>query len=190
MNDSKKKKSVITEPSFQQGRLEGDHLDRMICDTCGFVAYENPKIVVGSVVSSGDKLLLCKRAIRPRMGYWTLPAGYLELHETPIDGAKREAQEEALAEIKIIDLLAVYAIPRISQVQLIYRAELASPNIGAGPESQEVGLYDWQDIPWKDIAFPSVHWALGHYRQSLGEKVVAPFTNPIGETGAMMPDRD
>ena len=187
MTDFDKKKSAITKPSFQPGRPEGDHLDRMICDTCGFVAYENPKIVVGSVVSFGDKLLMCKRAIRPRTGYWTLPAGYLELHETPMDGAKREAQEEALAEIEITGLLAVYAIPRISQVQLIYRAELVSPDIGPGPESQEVGLYDWDDIPWREIAFPSVHWALGHYRQSLGQDTLVPFANPIGETGDMEP---
>ena len=176
--------------SFQRRKLADDHLERLVCDSCGYVAYENPKIVVGSVVTSGRKILMCKRAIRPRIGYWTLPAGYLELEETPVDGAMREAQEEACAQILIKDLLAVYAIPRISQVQLMYRAELSHPAIAAGPESEEVALFDWQDIPWNDIAFPSVHWALTHHKAALGKDVLAPFTNPPGEEGDRMPPAD
>lgn len=136
----------------------------MVCPDCGFVAYENPKIVVGSVVVSGDRFLLCKRAIEPRRGYWTLPAGYLELNESTVAGAAREAFEEAGARIAIEGLLALYDIPRINQVQVIYRARLVEPEFQAGPESLEVGLFAWEDIPWDDLAFPSVHWSLQHFR--------------------------
>jgi ADP-ribose pyrophosphatase YjhB (NUDIX family) len=162
---------------------EGDDRERLICPDCGFVAYENPKIVAGSVVSVGGKIMLCLRAIEPRKGFWTLPAGYLELHESPEAGARREAWEEARARIAIDALLAVYAIPRISQVQLIYRATLAEPGFSAGPESQEVKLFGWDEIPWSDLAFPSVHWALAEYRARLGQTAFAPGVNPAGQTG-------
>src|SRR5437763_12232462 len=118
-----------------RGVPEGDNRERMICAECGFVLYDNPKIVVGSVARWGDRILLCRRAINPRRGFWTLPAGYLELNEATAEGARREAFEEALADIAIDGLLAVYSIPRISQVQLIYRAHLVRPDIAAGPES-------------------------------------------------------
>lgn len=162
---------------------EGDDRLRLVCPDCGYIAYENPKIVVGSVVTLDGKVLLCRREIGPRRGYWTLPAGYLELNETAQDGAIREALEEALARIEILTLLAVYNIRRISQVQLIYRAKLLSPDIAPGLESQEVELFAWDDIPWSDIAFPSVHWALNHHREIGDETVFAPRTNPPGETG-------
>lgn len=160
-----------------------DNRERLVCDTCGWVNYVNPKIVVGAVVSHDDRILLCRRAIEPRRGYWTIPAGYLEEHETTEAGAQREAQEEACAEIAIDQLLAVYNIPRISQVQLIYRATLRQPAIAAGPESLEVRLIEWKDIPWSDLAFPSVHWALGHFRAVLERQAFPPFSNPPGETG-------
>jgi 8-oxo-dGTP pyrophosphatase MutT (NUDIX family) len=103
----------------------------------------------------------------------------------PEDGARREAQEEACADISLDLLLAVYSIPRISQVQLMYRARLVAPHFAAGPESLEVRLFDWEDIPWAEIAFPSARWALEHWRQSRHEEVIAPFTNPSGMTGDM-----
>lgn len=162
---------------------QGDNIERLVCPDCGFINYENPKIVVGSVVEHDGKILLCRRAIEPRHGYWTIPAGYMELQETPEDGARREAQEEALAAIKIDALLAVYTIPRISQVQMIYRASLHRPDFAAGEESLEVALFDWSKIPWDEIAFPSVHWALEHHRQSRTAPLFQPFTNPTGETG-------
>jgi ADP-ribose pyrophosphatase YjhB (NUDIX family) len=112
----------------------GDDRERLTCPDCGFIAYENPKMVAGSVVSVGDRIMLCRRAIEPRKGFWTLPAGFLELQETPEEGARREAWEEARARIAIDALLAVYSVPRISQVQLIYRATLAEPGFAAGPE--------------------------------------------------------
>ena len=114
---------------------DGDDRERLTCPDCGYVAYENPKLVAGAVVSVGDRILLCRRAIEPRKGFWTLPAGYLELHETPEEGARREAWEEACARIAIDALLGIYSVPRISQVQLIYRATLAEPGFAAGPES-------------------------------------------------------
>jgi ADP-ribose pyrophosphatase YjhB (NUDIX family) len=161
---------------------EGDDRERLVCPDCGFVQYDNPKIVVGSVVWSGDRILMCRRAIMPRRGFWTLPAGYLELNEAPIDGARREAWEEARARIDIDALLAVYDVPRISQVQLIWRATLASPDISAGPESLEVGLFAWDEIPWNEIAFPTVRWALRHAAEIGTRTDFAARTNPVDET--------
>lgn len=178
-------------PSFRNAIPPGDDHERLVCNACGFVSYENPKIVVGSVVTRGEKILLCKRAIEPRKGFWTLPAGFLELNETPEDGARREAREEAMAEIAIQALLAVYAIPHISQVQLMYLARLVSDDVSAGPESEAVGLYDWDEIPWEELAFPSVHWALNQFREVTGQDAFAPFSNPTGALGTRMPvDRD
>jgi ADP-ribose pyrophosphatase YjhB (NUDIX family) len=114
----------------------------------------------------GEQVLLCRRAINPRPGFWTLPAGYLELNEATTAGAEREAWEEAQAKIVIEGLLAIYDIPRISQVQLIYRARLVDAAVAAGPESLEVGLFSWDEVPWDEIAFPSVRWALHHEREA------------------------
>jgi ADP-ribose pyrophosphatase YjhB (NUDIX family) len=156
--------SVTRGPSVR-GIPEGDNRERMICAECGFVLYDNPKIVVGSVPRWGDKILLCRRAIHPRKGYWTLPAGYLELNESTSAGAEREAWEEAFARIRIEGLLAIYDIPRISQVQLIYRALLLDPDVAPGPESLDVALFGWEEIPWKELAFPSVGRALTQERE-------------------------
>jgi ADP-ribose pyrophosphatase YjhB (NUDIX family) len=162
---------------------EGDDRERLVCPDCGFIQYDNPRIVVGSVVTWEEQFLLCRREIEPRRGYWTIPAGYLELNETIMEGAAREAFEEARAEIEIERLLAVYNIPRISQVQMFFRARLPAPEFEAGPESQEVALFAWDEIPWDELAFPSVHWALNHFRESeaTGDHTVR--YNPPGETG-------
>ena len=157
---------------------DGDNRERLVCQDCGFINYVNPKIVAGAVVLYEDKILLCKRAIDPRSGYWTLPAGFMEERETVPEGAMREAMEEANAQIEIDALLGVYNIPRISQVQMIYRARLLDPNVWAGPESEEVALYRWEDIPWDDLAFPSVVWALNHWRQTRDQKSFPPFSEP------------
>jgi len=166
----------------------GDNMARLVCDDCGYIQYDNPKVVVGAVAIWQNRILLCKRAIEPRVGYWTLPAGYLELNESTEQGAMREAREEAGAELRLTGLLAVYNIPRISQVQIIYRAELVSDAIAAGIESEEVGLFAAEDIPWQDLAFPSVRWALGQYDEIKDEANFAPFTNPDGENGNFKPD--
>jgi ADP-ribose pyrophosphatase YjhB (NUDIX family) len=163
---------------FERRLPDGDTTERFVCGRCGYIHYTNPKIIVGSVVAHDDRILLCRRAIEPRKGLWTLPAGFLEEHETPEAGARREAQEEACADISLDALLAIYTVAHISQVQLIYRATLALPHFGAGPESLEVRLFAWDEIPWAEIAFPSVKWALRHYRETERISVFAPFTNP------------
>ena len=166
---------------------EGDNRPRLVCDDCGFVNYVNPKVVVGAVCLWQDQVLLCRRAIEPRVGYWTIPAGYLEVNETPSDGALREAYEEAHAELSIESLLAVYSVARISQVQLIYRGALTSPDVRPSEESQAAELFDWHNIPWNELAFPSVHWALNHHREVGTDATFAPRTNPTGESGDHMP---
>lgn len=162
---------------------EGDTHERHVCGDCGWIHYINPKVVVGAVVSHQGGILLCRRAIEPRYGFWTIPAGYMEERETSEAGAMREAREEACADIAIDALLAVYNIPRISQVQLIYRATLAKSGFAAGPESLEVQLFGWDDIPWAELAFPSVHWALKQFREVEGKVAFPTFTNPPGELG-------
>jgi ADP-ribose pyrophosphatase YjhB (NUDIX family) len=169
-------------PAFTRRQPEGDTHSRHVCDHCGFINYQNPKIVVGSVVRHEGKILLCRRAIEPRRGFWTIPAGYLEMHETPEDGARREAREEAGAELALGGLLAVYTVPRLSQVQLIYRATLATGEYFAGEESLEVGLFGLDEIPWADIAFPTVHWALKHEAMIGNGEAQGPFVNPPGSS--------
>jgi ADP-ribose pyrophosphatase YjhB (NUDIX family) len=163
-----------------RGIPEGDDRERMICAECGYILYDNPKVIVGSVARWNDRILLCRRSIHPRRGFWTLPAGYLELNESTASGAAREAWEEARARIAIESLLAIYDIPRISQVQLIYRARLLDDAVSAGPESLEVALFRWPEIPWDEIAFPSVHWALNHDQEAVATGDFTTRTNPPG----------
>lgn len=178
MSDHKKGPRVRTIP-------RGDNRERLVCPDCNYVAYENPKVVVGVVATWEGKLLMCRRAIEPRRGYWTLPAGFMEMGESPEEGAAREAWEEARARLEIIDLLAVYSLRHISQLQLFYRAHLSSPDVSAGPESEEVGLFSFDRLPAAELAFPSVHWAIGHFQQARGADALAPFGNPPGHTGDM-----
>lgn len=163
-------------------------MSRLVCRDCGHIHYDNPKIVTGAVIAHEGKVLLARRAIHPRKGFWTIPAGYLEENETVEAGAARECREEAGAEIAIDGLFAVYSIARISQVQMIYRASLVG-GFAPGPESLEVRLFAWDEIPWDDIAFPSVHWTLNYWRQSAGKPLGQPFVNPPGETGNATPVR-
>jgi ADP-ribose pyrophosphatase YjhB (NUDIX family) len=171
-------------PNFVRRVPTGDTHERHVCSRCEYIHYANPKIVVGSVVTQGDRILMCRRAIDPRKHFWTLPAGYLEERETPEDGAAREAREEACAEISIDALLAVYAVPHISQVHLMYRATLSGDLFAPGPESLEVQLFSWDEIPWDELAFPSVRWALDHWRESKELKGFSPFTNPVWQPGS------
>ena len=145
---------------------DGDDRERMVCTDCGFIHYENPKIIAGAVCTWEDKFLLCKRAIEPRIGYWTIPAGFMELHESVAEGAAREVVEESGAHVEIEGLLGVFEIPRISQVYMVYRARMLSPDLDPGPESQSAALFDWDDIPWEDLAFPSVTWSLDMFRNA------------------------
>jgi ADP-ribose pyrophosphatase YjhB (NUDIX family) len=165
--------------SFSNERLPGEDRDRQVCTTCGYVDYVNPRVVTGVVAHSAGRILLCRRAIEPRKGFWTLPAGFLETGESIEEGARREAREEARAELEIEALLAVYSIPRISQVQVFFRARLLN-DPSPGPESLEVMLADWDAVPWAELAFPSVKWSLDAYRETEGRSGFAPFGNPPG----------
>ncbi|MFI2812752.1 NUDIX hydrolase [Microbulbifer sp. JSM ZJ756] len=142
---------------------EGDDRPRHLCGGCGAIHYINPRVIVGVLPYLGDEVLLCKRAIEPRLGLWTLPAGFMENGETSEEGALRESWEEARANIRVDDLYTVYDIPHINQVYLIYRGELTDTNFGAGPESLEVELFREEEIPWDEIAFPIMSETLGHY---------------------------
>ena len=167
----------------------GDTHERATCAQCGYVAYENPKVVVGSVVAAAGRVLLCRRAIEPRRGAWTLPAGYLELGETLEEGAAREAEEEAGARILIDGVLAFYSISRINQVQVIFRARFDGPERWqAGVESLEVGLFAWDDIPWGELAFPSVHWSLHAWRAAGDGPLGAPAGNPAADPRGVHPE--
>lgn len=142
---------------------EGDSLVRAVCDACGTIHYQNPKLVVGCLPVYGDRILICKRAIEPRHGLWTLPAGFMENEESASEGAAREALEEANARVEIEDLYTVYSIPRISQVYMMFRARLLDLDFSAGPESLEVKLVTADEIPWDQLAFAMVRRTLEHF---------------------------
>ena len=168
-------------PDFVRRIPDGDNRERLICADCGHITYDNPKVVIGSVVVADGSVLMCRRAIEPRRGYWTLPADYLEHGETLEEGAAREAWEEAQAEIVLDGILGVFSIGRIGQVQVIFRARFASPDIprfAAGPESLEVALFRPSRIPRDEIAFPSVIWALDAWQRTGSSPLGAPAGNP------------
>lgn len=142
---------------------DGDHLHRHVCGGCGTIHYQNPKLVVGCVPEYEGKILLCRRAIEPRHGFWTIPAGFMENDESLQAGAARESMEEALAKVEIGSLVAIVHVLHAQQVHVMFRARLLDPNVGAGPESLEVALFDEADIPWRDLAFRSVDFALKRY---------------------------
>ena len=180
-------------PAFHLATPSGEDRERRVCDHCGFIDYLNPRIVVGSVVAVGEgadaRVLMCRRAIQPGYGLWTLPAGYMETGEAVDAAARREAREEAGCELQIEGLLAIYDVPHIAQVQLMFRARLAAPGIAAGPESLEVALFAWDSIPWAQIAFPSVVWALNHWRAGASAPLGVPARNPgPDEAAARAPD--
>lgn len=144
---------------------EGDNRTRLVCPDCGYIEYDNPKVVVGAVCDWQGKLLMCRRAIEPRKGFWTFPAGFMELGETMAEGAAREVWEEARARVEIGSLIGVYEVPRVSHIYVLYRARMLSDEFAAGEESEEVGLFDWYDIPWEALAFPSIEWGLKRYHE-------------------------
>lgn len=158
----------------------GDDRPRLVCETCGYVAYENPKIIVGGVCTWEGKYLLCRRAIKPRRNYWTMPAGYLEMSETAEHGARREIWEEAGARVEINALLAIYSLPHISQIHLIYRALMLTAKCTPGTESLEVRLFRWEEIPWAVLAYPNVAWSLQYHRELIGHADFTPRGVPAG----------
>ena len=158
---------------------DGDHLPRRICAACGTIHYENPKVVVGCVPEYQGRILLCRRAIEPRRGYWTIPAGFLENGESVEDGAARECHEEALATVRIDSLLAVVSIIEAHQVHVFFRATLPDPVHAPGTESLETELVDPADIPWADIAFPSTRFALERYLEDRATGSTAPHVTTL-----------
>lgn len=140
-----------------------DDRPRYVCDKCHTIHYENPKMVVGCIPEWEDKLLLCRRAIEPRSGLWTIPAGFLENGETVAEGARREALEEARAKVEIMDLYTLFDLTHIKQVYLIFRARLLDQDYMPGEETVEVRLLEEKEIPWDDIAFPSIKKTLRLY---------------------------
>ncbi|MCV6611650.1 MAG: NUDIX hydrolase [Amphritea sp.] len=141
----------------------GDNRPRHICTACDFIHYQNPKIVAGCLPVYEDKVLLCKRAIEPRNGYWTLPAGFMENGESTRDAAMRETREEANARVSNLELYTVTSLVPVSQVQMIYKADLDDLNFSAGDETTDVGLFSEDEIPWDDLAFQTIRNALKFY---------------------------
>ncbi|NYE61435.1 ADP-ribose pyrophosphatase YjhB (NUDIX family) [Duganella sp. 1224] len=142
----------------------GDNRPRYVCGNCGTIHYQNPKMVLGSIPvweRDGElKVLLCKRAIEPRYGYWTLPAGFMENNETTGEAAIRETQEEAGANIKLGNLFSLLNVARVHQVHMFYLAELLDLDFAPGEESLDVRLFTEQEIPWNDLAFPTIRTTL------------------------------
>ena len=141
----------------------GDSLPRWVCDECGEIHYQNPKVVVGTIPEHEGRILLCRRAIEPRYGYWTLPAGFMENDETTAQAAARETQEEAGANIEMGEPFTLISVPRVNQVHLYYRARLRNLEFKPGEESLEVALMEESRIPWKEIAFRTVGLTLKHW---------------------------
>lgn len=167
-------------PNFSIMMPAGEDRPRQTCTTCGFINYVNPKIVAGVVVSDdAGRILLCKRAIEPRFGFWTVPAGFMEERESTKQGAAREVFEEAGAHVEIDALLGIYEVPRISQVHFMYRGKLTS-DVTAGPESLEARMFAYADIPWDEMAFPTGVWALRDWAKVRDMESFVPFTNPEG----------
>lgn len=144
-------------------RPDDDNRPRHICTACGTIHYQNPNLVIGSIPEWEDRILLCRRAIEPRHGLWTLPGGFMENGESTTDAAIRETLEEANAKIEIGDLYSMYSLPYINQVHLLFRARLLDLDFGPGPESLEVRLFAENEIPWDEIAFRPVKYSLEHY---------------------------
>jgi ADP-ribose pyrophosphatase YjhB (NUDIX family) len=143
----------------------GDTLPRHVCDACHTIHYQNPRMVVGCIPEWEDRILLCRRAIEPRHGLWTVPAGYMENGETTFQGALRETLEEANARVEIGPLYALYNIPHINQVYILFRGRLLDLDVSPGAETLEVRLFAENEIPWDGIAFASVRNTLTHYYQ-------------------------
>jgi ADP-ribose pyrophosphatase YjhB (NUDIX family) len=141
----------------------GDSLPRHVCDSCGAIHYRNPRLVVGTLPVWQGRVLLCRRAIEPGHGLWTLPAGFMENGETMAEAALRETREEANASVELDSMFTLISVPHISQVHVIYRARLTNPEFSAGQETLEIALLDEPAIPWPQIAFRTVALTLQHY---------------------------
>lgn len=141
----------------------GDRLPRHVCDICGVIHYRNPRLVVGTLPAWDDRVLLCRRAIDPCHGKWTLPAGFMENAETVAEAAVRETVEEANARVELGGMFTLISVPHVSQVHVIYRARLIDLDFSAGEETLEVRLFREAEIPWRDIAFRTISITLRHF---------------------------
>jgi len=159
---------------------DGDTLPRYVCDACGTIHYQNPKMVVGCIPEWDGRILLCKRGIEPRYGLWTLPAGFLENGETAPDGALRETLEEANARVELGPLYTFISLPHISQVYVMFRARLLDLDFGAGTESLEVRLFGEAQIPWAHLAFRTMSFTLEHYFADRAKGAFGTHTGTIG----------
>jgi len=142
---------------------QGETLSRAVCPACQTIHYQNPKIVAGCLPEGEGKILLCRRAIEPRLGFWTFPAGFMELGESTEEAAARETLEEANARVTIQTLYSVFSLPHVDQVYIVYRAILQDLNFGPGEESLEVRLMPIEAIPWDQLAFPVIRETLQRY---------------------------
>jgi ADP-ribose pyrophosphatase YjhB (NUDIX family) len=142
---------------------DDDNRHRYICNSCDTIHYQNPKIIAGCIPVWQDKILLCKRAIEPRLGYWTLPAGFMELGETSLEASIRETHEEANARVEVEDLFAVFNLPYVGQVYMMFRSRLADLDFSPGIESLEVQLFREEEIPWDELAFSTIRATLKLY---------------------------
>lgn len=162
-----------------QKKPEGDTHLRYVCTSCETIHYQNPNIVTGCIPEWQGKILLCKRAIEPRHGLWTLPAGFMENNETTAQAAIRETMEEARARVKITDLYTMFNLPHVNQVYIIFRAQMSSPDYGPGEESMEVELFDLDELPWDEMAFAVVTETLKLYCQDVSNGKFALYTGDI-----------
>jgi len=157
----------------------GDNRERYLCERCDTIHYQNPRVVTGCLAIWEEKVLLCRRSIEPRRGYWTLPAGFLENGETAQAGAARETWEEAQARVAIDDLYTVFSLPHISQIYLFYKARLVDGSFAAGEETAEVALFHEHEVPWSELAFPVVRDTLQHYFRDRIHNTFAVHTSDI-----------
>ena len=155
-----------------------DNRHRHICQSCGIIHYQNPKIVAGCIPVWEDQILLCKRAIEPRLGYWTLPAGFMEMGESTLEAGIRETLEEANARVEVEDLYAVFNLPYVDQVYMMYRSRLLDLDFSSGIESLDVQLFKEDEIPWDELAFTTIRETLKFY---LDDKKTGKFQLHTGD---------
>jgi len=161
---------------------EGDSRVRDCCDRCGAIHYVNPRPVVGTIPVWNDQVLLCRRAIEPRLGYWTLPAGFMEVGESSAEGARRETEEEACARIELGPLFSMIDVPAVEQLHIFYRARLLDLDFAAGAETAEVRLFSEPDIPWDRIAFRTVLTTLRLFFEDRSKGLYGTHTSEISGT--------
>ena len=149
--------------TMQFGVIDGDHLPRHNCNNCGFISYQNPKIIVGCFPIWKNEVMLCRRGIEPRLGFWNLPGGFMELNETIEMGAVREMKEETGVDVKIIGLHSIFSVPQVNQLHLHFLAELTDLEYKLTPESTEIKLFNEENTPWSEIAFASTDFGLKSY---------------------------